>query len=222
MQLRVPSAYRSAFEWLATVPDDEAEQFIGSFEKSDSFTRTTILRDAAQSDPKLRAQLEPLFDGILGLIRSLQEAGEESAEDDTASVLANDSALNVPDESRPALATRIARLLRGRGLALLGKAVDLQAEHNRVFRQARIYSELRPMFDLKLSLSPRSVSLTHMLKIEYFDSRLSVDTTYIALDSQDLLELKRVVDREIDKLAALDSQLEEMGLNRILLWEEDS
>jgi hypothetical protein len=222
MQLRVPTSYRATFEWLASIEEPTADAILSVIENTGTLSRRELVDDATKAAGSSRREVDLLVDATLGLVRTLQEGGVPLGDpDEVAQAIAGDPALESARVNRDALQQRVSRLLRARSVKRLAKAMDLQADHQNVYRVARMFSEIRPLFNEDLSVDHESVSLTHTLKLEYYNATLDVDNLYLALDSEDLLRLKYVVDREITKLRNLDKLLSDNKIERIALIQED-
>ena len=120
--------------------------------------------------------------------------------------------LETPDEARPAFAERVLELADSKPLRLLGKAVDMGSEHDRLLLGARILTDLRPIFGDDVAETPEGALLSHTLKFEFVHDEGSLGNFYIALDEEDLETLDGLVRRAKQKAASLKSTLEAAGL----------
>lgn len=78
------------------------------------------------------------------------------------------------------------------------KASSIIQENEKVYRESRIISDIRLVFDEELEQTHKTAVVIHRLKIEFTESS-DYKENYFALDSADLLKLKNVVDRAIEK-----------------------
>lgn len=222
MQLRVPTSYRATFEWLANLDGVAAEGLIGAIEHTSRLSRRELVDQGEKASGAGRREVELLLDATLGLVRTIQEGGVPLGNSiEVAQAIARDPTLDAAELDRAALEQRVSRLLDSRAVKRLAKAMDLQADHQNVYRVARIFSEVRPLFNDDLTVDPEAVSLTHSLKIEYYNSALDAENLYVALDSEDLLRLYAVLEREVAKLRNLDKLLADNHIERIALIQED-
>ena len=85
-----------------------------------------------------------------------------------------------------------------KSLGVVAKARDARSGHQRVFCTSRIWTDVRPIFASKLGELPAGAVCLHKLRISYHKGR-SHEEFYVALDKADLLELKRQVERALQK-----------------------
>jgi hypothetical protein len=84
--------------------------------------------------------------------------------------------------------------------------MNVLTAHERIFLTARIFSDIRPVFGDSIESASAAV-VVHNLKITVRRNEKEEDI-FIALDNNDLRELKEVVDRAEKKTKALASILE--------------
>jgi hypothetical protein len=87
-------------------------------------------------------------------------------------------------------------------IGVTSKALDVMREHAHVFQDARIVSDLRPLFKEDAAEPPAAALIVHTLKIGYKE-RGEGKSFYVALDSDALLELKSVIERAQKKTESL-------------------
>jgi hypothetical protein len=137
--------------------------------------------------------------------------------------------VNEAIETDPAFAALDKKLLGQRLGTLLGleeslgvtsKAMDVATQHGRVYCDARILTDIRPVFSSE-DHAPRDAVIVHTLKLGYHDSGAgSHKDFYIALDPIDLFTLAEVIKRAEEKERSICSMLK--GANvRVLGLEED-
>jgi hypothetical protein len=83
------------------------------------------------------------------------------------------------------------------------KALALMQEHERTFCQARIITDIRPVFGSEVSKPPRAVVVAHTLRISYHEGDERKDF-YVALDSDDIESLRELLDRADAKARSLE------------------
>lgn len=98
-------------------------------------------------------------------------------------------------------------------ISVTGKALDVFTEHQRIYRSSRIFSDIRPVFhnnDTEIA-----TTIVHTLKVEISDSQITSKpfSYFLTLDSNDLNDLKKVVDRAIYKEQKLKDILDNKKLN---------
>lgn len=90
-------------------------------------------------------------------------------------------------------------------LALTYKVFGLLSENNRVFRQSRIVTDLRFIFNSELENKERKAVLIHNLRFNVTENEERKDY-YFSLDSNDLQKLKEQINRAIEKEQLIKEQ----------------
>lgn len=110
----------------------------------------------------------------------------------------------------PRFRERLIRVLGSNALNIAAKAVVLSGEHERSFCSARIVTDARPIYGKSVSEPPDAMIITHILKIDYHGAGGSLDELYVGLGSNDIKELRDVLDRAEEKAKSLQAALEGM------------
>lgn len=92
-------------------------------------------------------------------------------------------------------------------LSLTAKVGSLAAEHERTYYDARIVTDLRPVFSSSIDDSPTAMLVVHKLKLEVHELPRHSEI-HIAMDHEDLVELRRLITRALEKEKSLKSLLE--------------
>jgi uncharacterized protein (DUF1778 family) len=95
------------------------------------------------------------------------------------------------------------------------KAGPVLTEHERIFVDARVLTDIRPIFHSDLSENPNAAVLIHMLRITTRDILRKETAQYVALDSNDIRFLKQLMDRAIKKEETLKKLMKSAGINNI-------
>src|SRR5262249_9184415 len=119
--------------------------------------------------------------------------------------------LSLTDEEKPAFEMRLERLLKIPVVATSAKVQRLRFEYPNVFRDAKIITDMRPIFEQPEN-RPVGCALSHTLKLTYHDRAGEHKDIYLALDGMDLEILKKAIKRAEMKATTLKSFLEVAGL----------
>jgi hypothetical protein len=113
----------------------------------------------------------------------------------------------VPENRWNSFESTLLKLLSAHdSLGVTAKALDLSSQHERVFHNARIFTDVRPVFKSDPKTAPPAVVFTHTLKLTFHDGpRLT--SLYFSLDAADLKDVKGLIDRALDKEATLRAEL---------------
>lgn len=101
-------------------------------------------------------------------------------------------------------------------LGVIAKVVDLRHEYPRVYRSARILTDVRPIFGRDPDDAPLGAAIVHTLRITY-DAGDDRKDFHVALDAADIQKLRQLADRALKKEATLGSEIEKTNM-RFLEW----
>ncbi|SRR6266545_2288159 len=100
------------------------------------------------------------------------------------------------------LAQRLPLLLGLSPLTISSKAIGILTDNQRIFREARVLSDIRAVFSDNVEAMPAAAVIVHELKLEYYESGDRKEW-FIALDSRDLQKLINVLERAKQKDSSL-------------------
>ena len=118
--------------------------------------------------------------------------------------------LAVPDSSKTALEAKLTSLLGLSTLERASKIEQLRADHQTIFYDAKILTDLRPVFDNPKD-PPIGAVVTHTLKIICHEAGEHKEL-YLALDAEDVLTLKKIAERAADKMSSLQKVLKSANI----------
>ena len=93
----------------------------------------------------------------------------------------------------------IAALSLERTVGTAAKAGIVLTQHERIFSGARIMTDLRPIFHLDVSQKPDAAVIVHMLQIVQRDDFGNKTDQYFALDSNDIVVMKEIIERAMKR-----------------------
>jgi hypothetical protein len=105
----------------------------------------------------------------------------------------------------------LARVMELPSMVTSAKASDLLTEYDRIFGDARIVTDIRPVFMEDPQEMANGAVIVSTLKVQYQDSQ-GISSFYVALDTQDLVALKKVVDRALLKVDTVKEELDRAKL----------
>lgn len=120
----------------------------------------------------------------------------------------------IAEEDVTGIRQRFKDLLVIKNLDTISKAISLQREEQRVYCDAKIISDIRPVFGDDIKGKPEAATITHSLRITYHEDGNHKDF-YVSLDQMDLDELERIVKRAKNKANALTKALIEARIPRL-------
>lgn len=143
-------------------------------------------------------------------VRAYSEVSLEEFVADICEALREHKELKPNEE--PQFRERLARVLNVEALSIAAKAATLNIEHEHLYCSARIITDARPIYGKNVSEPPGAMVIIHTLKIEYHDESEHLNEIYIGLGSNDIKELRGVLDRAEEKAKSLQAAL---GTSRI-------
>jgi len=209
----VPAPYVDAFTSLARLDMAEFDRLTAALQAAQPTIQIDDLTDSvyrALGDPWSRNELL----AVLGATTSLSSV--RRANDWTASEVGERIAwapnLELSDEERSTLHRRVEDVVSVTCVALLGKAVDLATEHDKVYIASQSVTDLRPLFGDDPELRPTAALLSHTLKLEYIHDDGRVGNIYLVLDDEDVSTLIEDLERALAKSRSMRSMLEDSGM----------
>lgn len=89
-------------------------------------------------------------------------------------------------------------------VGVISKAIDVAIQHDKLLHQARIITDIRPVFPAQVSAGPAAMVVAHVLKLEvHRGSGEEAEEIFVSLNSTDLGKLADVVRRAQQKEDAL-------------------
>jgi hypothetical protein len=216
--IEAPVPSREAFAALARLTEDEAVALAQALDVSDCLpTGPELIAKAGERAPALGPMATRLIYAILALISSLGQNVDEAGE--LARALSEDRAIGELSEAeRGQLATRIETLIRLPAVRLTAKAADIRTEFEHVFAEARILTDIRPVFADGEVHTPAAGVVVDTLKIDYYGPDGNRRSFYVALDEEDLNTIKDQAARALDKSKGTRKVLESASL---LTWKDE-
>jgi hypothetical protein len=118
-------------------------------------------------------------------------------------------------EALDRLEGQLTRLLSIETIQLGQNASSLQQEHERLFADARVVSDIRPVFSVDPDEPPSAAVIVHTLRIDYSSSNEPNGQYYFALDEDDLESLLKHLTRAKAKSKTLKSLLSKINFTEI-------
>lgn len=217
--LKIPDRYKAGIKILAALPAPQFEGFLAAARRAPK-TFTTSGEFEAWAAPEVptipAADLSKLIYSITSLYRLPVRYGV------TASKLASDvlegaragiTDFQVVDGTE--FVERLTALLSIESFNIVAvKAKELQTESERIFVEARILTDIRPIFGNKIEDDPTASVIVHTLKIVSHENSGHKEY-FFALDADDIASLKKTMERATDKVKSLKALLDGTKLRAI-------
>ncbi|MFY9951431.1 MAG: hypothetical protein WAK27_22210 [Candidatus Sulfotelmatobacter sp.] len=217
--IKIPDRYKPGLAVLAALPEEVFNQVIATLDTTPSAPRgqkelTAWLSSEAKSVTP--TDLRKLVDTLASLyrLRVKSNVTSEVLATDVADAASKDARLGT---SADIVRSRLTQLLAINALNLVdAKARELQLEAEHSFCDARMITDIRPVFGSNVSDSPEAMIIVHTLKLGYHDSASQTHKEmYVALDEDDIVTLTTLLKRTQDKTKALKKQMASVGIELV-------
>jgi hypothetical protein len=208
--LRIPPQVLDDVRALFELPDESKDKLTSALESAPRFAPVSslvpIVRDALGASNDRSGKL---------LLAVLSAASQVEPPDWSTNRVAEEivkaEGLNFTPEVRSAATAFLVSLMELPAIITSAKASDLLTEYDRIFGDARIVTDIRPVFMEDPHELANGAVIVSTLKVQYQDARGN-SSFYVALDTQDLEALKKVVDRALSKIDTVKERLDRAGL----------
>ena len=215
MTQQMPEAYVPVLRMLHEASQESYDALLAAVELLDEPSGIRDFADrASQSTELARDETQALLSMLLWAVAHAETGGSKLGELIGAFVASEELALGDEDQQR--LASRVLSLADRRSVRVLYKSLDLIREHRNVFVDARVVTDVRPVFGGDIAEGIDAVVLTHSLKLEFVQEDQH-KSFHVALDQSDIHVLRDVLERAIDKAASLRELLESAGISNLTL-----
>lgn len=219
--LIIPEDYETGFAKLIALEDSVMERIVQSLSAAPMVLRPADLTAKVAED--LRGAVEPSdLEDMIEALASLSPLGEDFESNDqlaeviTEAIEDDDSEiLNLPKGDRERFKQRLVQLLDIDSVKVASKANVLLHEYEHVLCNARVMTDLRPVFAANPEAPPKAVLIVHTLKINYHDAE-GLKEFYVAMDSEEMDQLMYVLDRADSKSKSLRAVLDKAELPYIV------
>jgi hypothetical protein len=214
--LRIPKRYKPGFEKLRSLSDSSFESLRVELEKCPPMVRVEAIANyLASSVPEVRQDdLELILSSLCMtyIIRVNLDVSIQRIASDVAEAMRSEAEdqSTVSEAGYLKLKERLGRLLAIDSLTYASKAIELRNDFLCLFCDARVLTDLRPIF-AKPEQKALGAIITHTLKLEYHEHGEHKEI-YVALDSEDIVTLKKMLERAESKEQSLRTNLRDFGM----------
>lgn len=216
-RLFLADSQRDALTEMGRMDGQQAEQLVGAFDQLGAYLTIDGLVAAAQEAAPSLQSADDLIVTLLGLTTETRQLESSQVGQLVRDALEREPLPISVDISRVVDVVR--RLTATRALRTSANAHEVLAQHDRNFQAARIFTDLRPLFDTDPSEPPSGAVIVEMLQLETWSGDGRSETVRVAMDRADLLSLREVIDRAITKTDSLRRLMEEAGITSFELGD---
>ena len=214
-RINIPRSEFAVLASLAGLPESSFSEFVGGLRAIEpSVSQFDLSPPLAKNVTSInQSELKSFLSTLFSLYR-LSDSKERTPKElssDIKEAIQREKPQGFTPENTTLLVSRLEELLNVGGMvATAAKAVDVASEQARLFCGARIISDIRPVF----SDSPNSISaaiITHSLNISFHEGGKHQEC-YVALTTNELKTLKKVVERAEIKSESLKQFVQRSGI----------
>ena len=217
--LSIPERYKPGLAKLRTLSDDLLLNLLAALERCAPTASWKELsnRLAAEMPEITKDELRDIARAVIGLYFLRGDAGvsiEKLAVDVCEAMRAVGSEeLSLSESEYPKFKDRLEKVLAIKPLSYASKATGLRYDFERTFCKAKILTDVRPVFE-DPGEAPVGAVITHTLKLGYHEGLELGEhkEIYIALDSEDISALQKVLTRAENKAISLQALLRKGGV----------
>ncbi len=204
--LEIPEEHRKALIALLTLPKEATDNLFASLSKASPSVQLDALAKAIAAELKTASIEQPETAAAalvaLHMTRARSDVPLADFVADLIATLAQDEPEALSGERGDRARQQLSRLLSFEPLSTASKALGLLVDQERLFTDARILTDARPIYGIDPGAKPVGVVINQTLRITYLQDDKRVDF-YIALDSEDISKLKQVLNRAEIKAESL-------------------
>lgn len=210
-QLTVPKEYRDGLTAVLAMSETAAEEFSIVLKTEDkALVRDDLVKFLTDRVEKTTAvEVESIVEALLWMFTGLGIL-DISREEITRDV-SNSPDLELKDEEREKLARRLAKFLDSKALAIAWKTLDVLNDVDKNFYEARVLTDIRPIFGGDIGELPAAAVIIHTLKIHYHHGSRH-EEIFVTLNTYDIMQLQEALDRAARKAESLKSLLAAAGI----------
>lgn len=214
--IRIPDRHRPGIVKIRLVREEGFAELVWALENCPVVARFPLLSSRVASQVKLlsKTEIDEILRTLLSLASSLADSEvsvDKCASDLVEAMRASEREdLRLSPENEDVFKSRMARLLNISSLNMSAKACRVRTDYPRVFCDAKVLSDIRPVFD-KPADKPIGSVINHSLRVEYHEGGDHKEF-YVELDAEDLSKLKKIFERAETKAASLKAYLKDSNM----------
>ena len=221
MSIRIPKEKIDSVAELYALSDQDRNALLNSLRQVEP--GATPLDSFVESIKKLSDLSEETLVRLLTVLLNLSRAahfGNSSIDsfvrEDVASAFAStgDERIRTDGAQWEKVRSFLIDALGTNSLSVTVKAKHLMTSESRLFLSVRIVSDIRLVFPEDPSLLPSAGMVIHSLKLDYLEDGERATAEFV-LDREELLELKKVIERALVKDQTLDKVLQQTKVKRV-------
>lgn len=211
-----PDSYWGGLQKLAALSDEAFVKFASALDKISAIIKPRRMTERiAEHVPDL--PLEDVRDIVyvvmaLHSVRLSNNMKVDQFINDVRETIDRSGRKLSEDTNKNILLQRIVSVLSNKSLLVAAKATQVQRQHGSVFGNSRILTDMRPIFSDDEPMKLEGALLVHIMKFTYFGDSGDMKEFYLALDSDDLKDIRKDLDKAEEKAKILRQHMTSSNL----------
>jgi hypothetical protein len=216
--LAIPEAFRPGFQELAQLDDASFATLFAALTASPPALLPANLARRLVSQVNLNQKVvETIIVSAMSTF-SLADRLSRPAASLTGSIAAS-SDLQLGEDAARVLTSRLDQLIAAETLVVTAKALQVLTAHEHPLHSSRILTDLRPVFLPDPAIQPTTAGIIHTLALTIHRGDGGLERLSVAMDEEDLRQLKEAVTRAETKSRTLAAFCHKAGMKVIELRE---
>ena len=209
VNIDIPDVFRPTLERIASLSSEELEQVRLALASLKVHVKPEMNLEQAKATKTSVSEFPEIFQALASL--NITRFRVDAPLDEFVHAVAFSIRLkkDQPD-IRPVLEERLRFLLSLEPLVLSAKVFDVQHEYEKIFRKARIMTDIRPVFDPS-GAEAIGAMVVHSLSVAYVQSGEHKEIVF-AMDDADISALRKLLDRAENKSKTTEKLIEKSGI----------
>lgn len=212
LRLRVPPPHRPVLQKLGEVDDDTFEQLMAVLSQPTAQGASSIDELADELEQALPAftpkEVALLLDAFISIFATARAHNRSAVS--IAEVIAEPPNFDVEDSQRKKLVDRLKSALAAPLVTTTFKVSEVLQNYERILHDVQIMTDVRPVFGENVGY-PEQAAVVNTIQISYHEER-GTNSIHLVMDAEDLIKLRRLIDRALEKREALFDVLQKAGI----------
>ncbi len=149
-----------------------------------------------------------IADALIALYTGRAARSEHSTADFVNDVIQTieESSETIEEDLREMMRQQLTHILDVEAMVISAKAAGIMFEHDRLFAQGKVFSDLRPVFGTNVDDTPKTAIILHNLAIHYYQDGRHKEF-FVVMDTEEVESLIKTLERAKGKAETLKAML---------------
>jgi hypothetical protein len=212
-ELKIPERHKKGILKLFELSNDSFDEIVSAFEGiGPKFSPEQLSAEVGSKIKGISStNLVEMIAALLSLIS--HRVRDETPPEELAEQVVQAMTEVTKDlkDKQELLKQRLVRFFKIETLLVAAKAAGVLQSHENTFCNARILTDMRPVFGSDATVTPNAAVIVHMLNLSYHHEG-ELKEIYLAMDTIDIEILREVLDRADLKCQSLKSLIQRAGV----------